>query len=66
MIKKLLQEGLSAAFTKCLEDNAVMNWTPYTQRDLMSACVAFMELSAQKLKVCNGWLMQPNCLIQVD
>ena len=51
MIRKFLQEGVSAAFQKCLEDNAVLAWNLYTQRDLMSACVAFVDLSAQKLKV---------------
>lgn len=52
MIKKFLQEGLSAALPKCLDDSAVSSWNTPTQRDIMRACIAFVELSAEKLKVC--------------
>ena len=51
MIKKFLQDGLGAAFPKCLEDSAVLSWNLSTQRDIMRACIAFVELSAEKLKV---------------
>ena len=52
MIKKFLQEGLGAALPKCLDDSAVLGWNGPTQRDIMRACIAFVELSAEKLKVC--------------
>lgn len=60
MIKKFLQEGLSAAFPKCLEDNAVLTWNPATQRDILKACIAFMQLAAVKLKV---WYLLETMLV---
>ena len=51
MIKKFLQETLTAALPKCLDDSAVLAWNAPTQRDIMRACMAFVELSAEKLKV---------------
>lgn len=52
MIRKFLQEGLTIAMPRCLDESAIMGWNPQTQRDIMRACIAFVELSAEKLKVC--------------
>ena len=59
MIKKFLQEGLNAAFTKCLEDSAVISWSASTQKEILRACIAFVELSAQKLKARHADITVP-------
>lgn len=51
IISKFLQESLNAAFSKCLDDSALLSWNHATQRDILRACVAFIELAAEKLKV---------------
>ena len=51
MMRKLVREALGQSFPKCLDDSAVMAWNSQTQQEIFGACLALIELAAQKLEV---------------
>ena len=51
MMRKLVREGLSQSFTKCLEDHAVLNWHQGTQQEILLSCLALVDLAVAKLEV---------------
>lgn len=51
MMKRVLREALPQAFSKCLDDSAVLNWQRDTQVEIFGALLALAELAVQQLKV---------------